>query len=101
MAIYEQGTSLHDIVFCPGDEFVVQGKATISKIIRYFSKGKASPAGIIIDTVGNTIEALNSGIVESHISNYRGYNVLIVRPKDVSVPKINESIEMPAVIADV
>lgn len=92
MAIYEQGTPLGAMEFQPGDACVVEGKATLSGIIRYLSKGRASHAILIVDQSGYTIEALST-IRNGHMRNYVGQNVLIVRPRGVSEKLRHEAID--------
>ena len=79
MAIYPTHTLLMDMKFRPGDMFVVEGKAAISGLIRYFSRGLASHAGLITDSFGNTIESLHR-IRHAHVADYLGQRIVIVRP---------------------
>ena len=71
-----------------GDFFAVQGKGFISKIInalqKFWSRDHASVyshAGLIIDSEGTTLEALNKGTLASQnlFKAYHGRQIIIVR----------------------
>lgn len=64
-----------------GDIFVVEGTRWISKLIRWRTGGLFSHAGIVLNGIGQTLEALPEGIVHSTINQYKGQRILIVRPQ--------------------
>ena len=75
-----------------GDLFCVEGIGTISKLIKWRTGGVFSHAGIIVDSEGNTFEALNR-LDHFHINRYEGKNIFIVRPL-VDIVLIDEAIKI-------
>lgn len=87
-----------------GDEFAVRGDSWISKAIIFLSKwvslqnkAEYSHTGIILNTQGQTVEALYNGIKMSSLEAYKGKKIIIVRNttatderKEYAIGKVKE-----------